>query len=191
MRARTPPSGQAYEDFMDERIFHPLGMRDTTFWPSEEQLARTTKCYAANTEKTGLVEQRISQLAYPLNDHYRKPMPAGGLFATAADCARFLQMILSGGEVGGRRYISEASIAEMTRKQTDDSIPNNYGLAWGTEEGKAGVYGHGGACKTNMKVDPKLGLITVFLIQHNGDWPNEEAGTVGAAFTAAAEKLVG
>jgi CubicO group peptidase (beta-lactamase class C family) len=181
-------SGLAYEDFMDQRIFHPLGMRDTTFWPNEEQLARTAKCYAANPEKAGLVEQRISQLAYPLSDHYRKPMPAGGLFATATDCAKFLQMMLNGGVAGGRRYVSEAAIAEMTRKQTADSIPNEYGLGWGTDGGK---YGHGGACKTGMWVDPKRGLITVFLLQHNGDWPNDEAKEIGAVFNATAEKLLG
>ncbi|HEX4138703.1 MAG TPA: serine hydrolase domain-containing protein [Candidatus Methylacidiphilales bacterium] len=181
-------SGEAYEDFMDQRLFHPLGMRDTTFWPSQEQLARTAKCYASNLEKTALIESRITQLAYPLSDHYRKPMPAGGLFSTAADCATFLQMILNGGVAGGRRYISEASISAMTRKQTAEGVPNEYGLGWGVENGK---YGHGGACKTGMEVNPKLGLITVFLVQHNGELPNEEAGTIRAVFNAAAEKLLG
>ena len=173
---------------MDERLFHPLGMRDTTFWPNEEQLARTAKAYASNLEKTALVESRITQLAQPYSDHYRKPMPAGGLFATATDCAKFLQMILSGGVAGGRRYVSEAAIAEMTRKQTADAITNEYGLGWGVENGR---YGHDGACKTGMLVDPKLGLITVFLVQHNGEWTNEEAGTIRSVFTAAAEKLLG
>ena len=181
-------TGLAYEDFMDERLFHPLGMRDTTFWPSEEQLARTAKAYASNLEKTALVESRITQLAQPYSDRYRKPMPAGGLFATATDCAKFLQMILNGGVAGGRRYVSEAAIAEMTRKQTAVSIPNEYGLGWSTEGGK---YGHGGACKTGMWVDPKRGLITVFLLQHNGEWANDEAMEINAVFTAAAEKLLG
>jgi CubicO group peptidase (beta-lactamase class C family) len=180
-------SGMTYEDFMDERLFHPLGMRDTTFWPNEEQLARTAKAYTLNLEKTALVESRLTQLALPYSDHYRKPMPAGGLFATATDCAKFLQMMLNGGVVGGRRYISEAAIAEMTRKQTADAITTEYGLGWSTEGGK---YGHGGACKTNMFVDPKRGLITVFLLQHNGDWPNDEAKEISAVFTAAAEKLL-
>ena len=84
-----------------------------------------------------------------------------------------------------------ASIAEMTRKQTAEGVPNEYGLGWGTAEGKEGVYGHGGACKTYMRIKPKLGLITVFILQYNGDWPNEEAGTIDAVFTAAAEKLLG
>ena len=181
-------TGEAYEDFMDERLFHPLGMRDTTFWPDAEQLARMAKAYASNLEKTALVESRITQLAQPYSDHYRKPMPAGGLFATAGDCVNFLQMVLSGGVAGGRRYVSEAAIAEMTRKQTADDITNEYGLGWGVENGK---YGHDGACKTGMLVDPKLGLITVFLVQHNGEWTNEEAGTIRAVFTAAAEKLLG
>jgi CubicO group peptidase (beta-lactamase class C family) len=183
-------AGQAYAEFMDERFFHPLGMKDTTFWPDEEQLGRLAKVYEMNAEKTGLKESHLGQLAKPYSDRTRRAFPAGGLFSTAADCAAFLQMILSGGVAGGRRYVSEASIAQMTTKQTAEGVPNNYGFGWGTAEGKDGVYGHGGACKTSMKVDPALGLITVFLIQHNGDYPNEEAGQVSAVFTAAAEKLL-
>ncbi len=119
-------------------------------------------------------------------------MPAGGLFGTAGDCAKFLQMILKGGATGGRRYVSEAAIAAMTRKQTADIVPNEYGLCWGTKEGNVeGCYGHGGACKTYMRVYSKTGLITVFLAQYNGDWPNEEAGTISAVFEEAAAKLVG
>jgi len=184
-------SGQAYEDFMDERLFHPLGMRDTTFWPNEEQLARVAKCYGTNLEKSALVESRITQLAQPYSDRTRKPMPAGGLFASAGDCARFMQMILNGGVAGGRRYVSESAIAEMTRKQTADIVPNEYGLGWGTKEGAEGRYGHNGACKTFMRIDSKTGLITVFLIQHNGDWPNEEAGAIGTVFEETAAKLLG
>jgi CubicO group peptidase (beta-lactamase class C family) len=181
-------SGLAYEDFMDQRLFHPLGMKDTTFWPNEEQLARTAKVYRTNEAKTDIEETKISQLAYPLSDRHRKPMPAGGLFSTATDCATFCRMILNGGVAGGRRYISEASIVQMTTKQTAAEVPNEYGFGWGTENGK---YGHGGAYKTNMTVDPKLGLITVFLIQHASDWPDHEAKQIGPALTAAAEKLAG
>jgi CubicO group peptidase (beta-lactamase class C family) len=181
-------TGQSYEDFMDERLFRPLGMKDTTFWPDDEQVARLAKVYRPNEAKIGLEETTISQLEYPLQNRYRKPMPAGGLFATAADCTKFCQMILGGGIAGERRYISEASIAQMTSKQTAAELPNEYGFGWGTEEG---TYGHGGACKTNMRVNPRLGLITVFLIQHVGDWPNEEAKGTWRAFEAAAEKLFG
>jgi CubicO group peptidase (beta-lactamase class C family) len=180
-------TGEAYEDFMDQRIFHPLGMKDTTFWPDEAQLARIATIYRTNEARDGLEEAPLSQLSYPFGARTRKPLPAGGLFSTAADCAKFCRMILNGGVADGRRYLSEASIAQMTTRQTAPEIENSYGFCWSTENGK---YGHGGAYKTNMTIDPKLGLVTVFLIHHSNDWPNDEAKQIGPAFTAAAEKLV-
>src|SRR5262249_27169955 len=78
-------SGMSYEEFLDKRLFGPLGMKDTTFWPSEEQLGRLAKAYKPSADKTGLAETTIGQLHYPLSDRKRQPMPAGGLFSTAAD----------------------------------------------------------------------------------------------------------
>ena len=49
------------------------------------------------------------------------------------------------------------------------SIETNYGFGWSTGEGK---FGHGGAYKTNMTIDPQTGLITIFLIHHSNDWPS-------------------
>ena len=77
-------SGMPYDRFMDERIFQPLGMKDTTFWPSDEQLSRLAKSYKPAADKTGLEETTIGGLRYPLSDRTRYPFPAGGLFSTAA-----------------------------------------------------------------------------------------------------------
>ena len=101
-------SGMPYEKFMDERLFKPLGMKDTTFWPTEEQAARLAKSYRPGKDNTGLVETPIGQLQYPLWDHTKRyPMPAGGIFSTAADTAKFCQMILNGGTLDGKRVLSE------------------------------------------------------------------------------------
>jgi CubicO group peptidase (beta-lactamase class C family) len=97
-------------------------------------------------------------------------------------------MVLRGGVADGRRYISEASIARMTTKQTAPEVPTEYGLGWSAENG---TYGHGGALKTNMNVNPQLGLITVFLPQHGNDWRDAEGEKILPAFRAAAEKLLG
>src|ERR1700730_12075761 len=94
-------SGMPYEEFLDKRLFEPLGMKDTTFWPDEEQLTRLAKSYKPNSDKSGLEETTVAQLKYPLNDRKRQPMPAGGLFSTAADVGRFCQMILNGGTYKG------------------------------------------------------------------------------------------
>ena len=159
-------SGMSYEDFMDQRLFKPLGMKDTTFWPNEEQVSRLAKPYKPSADKTKLEETTISQLTYPLSKRdNRYPMPAGGLFSTGADVATFCRMLLNGGELNGKRYLSVEALKTMTSKQTGDVVNNGYGIGWSTD-GK--TFGHGGALTTNMTIDPQRGLITVFLVQHAG-----------------------
>lgn len=175
-------TGQKYEDFMDERLFKPLGMKDTTFWPNEEQVARLAKPYKPTADKTNLEETTISQLIYPLTRRdNRYPMPAGGLFSTASDVATFCRMLLNGGELNGKRYLSEAALKTMTSKQTGDAVKEGYGIGWSTN---GMTYGHGGALATNMTIDPQRGLITVFLVQHAG-FPGEGNKSHGAFVKAA------
>ena len=177
-------SGMSYEDFMDRRLFGPLGMKDTTFWPNEEQLSRLAKAYKPNADKNGLEETTISQLTYPLNDRKRQPMPAGGLFSTAADVARLCQMVLNRGEFQGKRILSEEAVATMTRKQTAEGL-TGYGLGWSTG---GDSFGHGGALSTNMTIDTKRGLITVFLVQHAG-FPGDGGKSHGLFKKAAEERF--
>jgi CubicO group peptidase (beta-lactamase class C family) len=172
-----------YEEFMQKRVFDPLGMKDTTFWPSGAQLARIAKAYKPNAAKDDLEETSVTQLHYPLDDRARQPMPAGGLFSTAQDMTKLCQMLLSGGVANGQRLLSEASIAQMTSKQTGDAVQQEYGFGFATG---GGTYGHGGAYATNMTVDPKLGLITVFMVQHAG-FPGNGKESGGAFKKAAAE----
>jgi CubicO group peptidase (beta-lactamase class C family) len=109
-------------------------------------------------------------------------MPAGGLFSTAADLARFCQMILNGGTLDGKRYLSEAAIKEMTSKQTG-ALKEGYGLGWSTG---GGGFGHGGAHATNMHIDSKSGLIAIWMVQHAG-YPNNGDQAYGAFRKAAVE----
>lgn len=177
---------EKYEDFMQKRLFDPLGMKDTTFWPNEEQTARLAKSYKPNAAKDGLEETTVGQLTYPLSDRRRQPMPAGGLFSTAADVGRFCRMILSGGELDGRRYLSESAVRQMTTKQTAEALKEGYGLGWSTGNG---TYGHGGAFSTNMTVDAGRGLVLVWLVQHSG-FPGDGGKSQGA-FKRAAELMYG
>ncbi len=160
-------SKMPYEDFMQKRLFDPLGMKDTTFWPSEEQLQRLAKPYKPNAAKNGLEETRIYALSYPLSDRKRHPVPAGGLFSTASDAAKFCQMALAGGVFEGRRLLSEESVKAMTSKQTPEGVKDNYGVGWGVWGNGLG-FGHGGAFGTDMSVDISKGLLGVFLIQNSG-----------------------
>ena len=159
-------SGMKYEDFMQKRLFEPLGMKDTTFWPSEEQARRVAKSYRPDAEKTNLAETTIGQLLYPLHDRtHRFPMPAGGLFSTAQDTARYCRMLLRGGELDGRRYLSEAAFTELVKRQTPDSVKDSYGLGFAVG---GDWFGHGGAQATNMEVRAKQGLVIVWMVQHAG-----------------------
>lgn len=158
-------SGLPFERFLQERLFTPLGMRDTSFFLTTEGVGRLARSYRPNKDKTALEETRITYLKYPLDGPDRHPSPGGGLFSTAADVARFCQMLLRRGELDGRRYLSEAAVAEMTRKQTGDALKESYGLGLGVGPTS---FGHGGAYATNMQVDTRRGLITVFLVQHAG-----------------------
>jgi CubicO group peptidase (beta-lactamase class C family) len=191
-------SGQSYEEFLRTRLFAPLGMIDTTFWPNEAQVERLAKSYKANALGTDLEETSITQLHYPLTDRtHRYPMPAGGLFSTASDLARFCQMLLNGGTYAGRRLLSGAAIREMSRNQLSEAVlqkrfssrssPTDataYGLGWSTFP--SGAFGHGGAYATNLRIDPEHGLATVWLIQH-ASFPSEGAKSHAAFEKAALE----
>jgi CubicO group peptidase (beta-lactamase class C family) len=189
-------SGMPYEVFLEKRLFAPLGMKDTTFVPNEEQLKRLAKSY--RPDKTGeLVAMNIDQLTYPLTDKTRQPMPAGGLFSTASDVGAFGQMILRGGTVNGKRLLSEAAIREMTGTQTGDLInggkgENGYGLGFSTSRKATadgpvvlGRCGHGGAYSTNLTIDPENKLVLVFMVQH-ASFVNNAGGQVRGAFERAA-----
>jgi len=179
-------TGIPYEDFLETRLLRPLGMKDTTFWPNDKQLRRLAKSYKPSRDGKGLEETTVTQLKYPLDDRKRQPMPAGGLFSTAQDLARFCQMILNGGVFEGKRLVSEKAVAELTRKQTPKPLNDGYGLGWSTS---GGSFGHGGAYSTNMTIDRNRGLIYVFNIQHAG-FPGNGSQSF-EAFKEAAEKEFG
>jgi CubicO group peptidase (beta-lactamase class C family) len=196
-------SGIRYEEFMQKRLFDPLGMKDTTFWPTEEQLKRLPKSYKPDAFGKGLEEIKITQLTYPLSDRKRHPYPAGGLFSTAADVASFCRMVLHGGVHDGTRLLSENSVRTMTSTQTVDLLnqgkgEHGYGLGWSTSRRSSGEFGpvvpgpcgHGGAYATEMSIDPANGLITVFMVQHAG-YPGVEGGKILGDFKRAALEAFG
>jgi CubicO group peptidase (beta-lactamase class C family) len=158
-------SGMPYEQFMAERLFQPLGMKDTTFWPSPKQVSRLAKSYKTNAAKTGLEETPISQLQYPLTDRTRRPMPAGGIFSTASDVLRFCRMILNGGVLDGKRYLSEAAVKQMTSRQTPEAVSTSYGFGWTVGKDD---FSHSGAYKTEMTIDPEHRLIFIWMVQQDG-----------------------
>jgi CubicO group peptidase (beta-lactamase class C family) len=179
-------SRMPYEEFMDKRLFEPLGMKDTTFWPNEAQLARLAKSYKPGMDKKSLEETNIGALTYPLTDRKRQPMPAGGLFSTAADLARLCRMVLNGGELDGKRYLTEAAVKEMSKRQTPMELKESYGLGFAVS---GDTFGHGGAYATDMQINTKHGLVLIYLVQHAG-FPGE-GGKAKGAFQQAAIREFG
>ena len=175
-----------YEDFMQQKLFDPLGMKDTTFWPNEAQSLRVAKSYRPDASKTNLAEFPISQLIYPLTDRvHRFPMPAGGLFSTAIDTSLFCRMLLNNGELDGKRYLSENAIKELSKRQTPPAIKESYGLGFSVSPDS---YGHGGAQATNMEIRSGKGLVLVWMVQHGG-YPGEGGKTQGAFRNWALDKF--
>jgi len=169
-------SGMPYHQFLQKRLFEPLRMADTTFFPNDAQQMRLAVLY-----QPGEKEGEIVPAEHWLTDFSvdRVANPSGGLISTAEDMARFYQMILDGGTVANIRYVSENSVREMTRIQTDEKIVtgftpgNGWGLGWCVVREPQGVSGmlspgscgHGGAFGTQGWIDPTRKMIFVLMIQ--------------------------
>jgi CubicO group peptidase (beta-lactamase class C family) len=198
-------SGLTFDAFLQKRLFDPLGMTHTTFYLGDEQRAQLVTAYAKSKE-TGVLE------AVPprpeLGPRNRPPQGNGGLYSTATDYARFCRMLLNGGTLDGRRYLSAAAMKLLTTPQTgalptgffqSDTYGNrgaNYGWGIATcilrapHDGVAamlspGTYGHGGAWGTQAWIYPVKGVAYVLMVQRS-NYPNSDASDVRRNFQRAA-----
>ncbi len=155
-------SRMRYEQFLEERFFNPLGMTETTFWPSDAQIARLACAYGPNKQKTGYARGDIGFLTKPLSDRVRRfPEAGGGLFSTTHDILRYGLMLANDGELDGKRYLSHQAIAELRKEQTG-ATRINYSLGYHLRNG---MFGHDGAYGTDLSVNPETGMVAVFMIQ--------------------------
>jgi CubicO group peptidase (beta-lactamase class C family) len=192
-------SGRPYDEYLAAKIFKPLGMKDTTPYPTSEQLERTAMTYGKKDGK--LVPTPGGVLDYARGAKH--PVPAGGLFSTADDLAKLYQCLLSGGTLDGAQIIRKETLAEMTRNQTGD-IKAGFieGSVWGygfglvseskgpTQSLSVGSFGHGGAYGTQGWMDPKKGIFTILLIQRTG-LPGSDGSAMRKALHDASVKVVG
>jgi CubicO group peptidase (beta-lactamase class C family) len=192
-------SGESYESFLQKRVFDPLGMTDTTFYPTAEQMKRLALTYSKGKDGH-LVAGPFDLIGLP--PHPKHPIPAGGLISCGPDLAKLYRMMLNKGTLDGHRILSEKAVAEMTRTQTGD-IKTGFvdGMSWGygwavvkepkgvTEMLSPGTYGHGGAFGTQAWIDPKRDLFMVLLIQRNG-LPNGDASPMRKTLQEIAVKAV-
>lgn len=171
-------SGKTFPEFLQERLFTPLGMKDTTFYPNEAEITRIASAYK-RTNEGKLEKAAISFLGgKSLADKNRYPLANGGLFSTAEDYSKFARMILNGGEFDGKRYLKEESVKQMTGVQSGDLpagfVPGSaWGLGWSIVREPQGVsaalspgtFGHGGLFGTQAWIDPEKQRIYILMIQ--------------------------
>lgn len=202
-------SRMTFDVFLQKRLFDPLGMTNTTFYPTTEQSARLATAYAKNRD-LGTLDPRPPRPEFGPRD--RPPQGNGGLYSTAPDYARFCQMLLNGGTLDGRRYLSAAALKFLSTPQTgelptgffqNDTYGNrgtNYGWGIGTcvlrtpHEGvaemlSAGSYGHGGAWGTQAWIDPVKGVAYILMVQRS-NFPNSDASDVRREFQRAASSAM-
>lgn len=186
-------SGQNFSDFLRQRLFDPLGMKDTTFYLHQKQLPRLAKSY--KKDGNALQESAISILhGHQPESRDRYPAANGGLFSTASDYARFCQFILSEGKFNGKQYLKPESVKLMTSLQTGElktgfTEGNGWGLGWCVVRQPQGVtatlapgaFGHGGAYGTQAWIDPQRGLIYILMVQRS-NFPNADNSDVRRVF---------
>jgi CubicO group peptidase (beta-lactamase class C family) len=154
--------GMPYEQFLQKRFFDPLGMAETTFWPSEEQIARLAGAYGPNKQKSGYARGDIGFLTRPWSDRvHRFPEAGGGLFSTTHDIFRYGLMLANDGELDGKRYLSHEAMDEL-RKQQTGTTKANYSLGYHLRNG---MFGHDGALGTDLSVNPETGMVAIFMVQ--------------------------
>lgn len=169
-------SGMPLDEYFRTRIFEPLKMTDTHFYLPPEKAARLATVYSGGPD--GLVrapDAGRGQGAYVSGP--RKSFSGGaGLLSTASDYARFLQMLLNGGELDGVRLLGPKTVQLMTSNHVGDLYNGGrlgFGLGFEIVEhvgragrpGSVGEFGWGGAYYTTMWVDPEEQLVAIFMSQ--------------------------
>jgi uncharacterized protein YbbC (DUF1343 family)/CubicO group peptidase (beta-lactamase class C family) len=168
--------GETLDRFAHDRIFAPLGMKDTTFLPPAAlrgRIAPTENCTPLGWPCEG---PGTSMLRGVVHDPTARRMGGvaghAGLFSTAADLAIFCRMLLDGGAYRGTRILSPLAVAKMTTAATDSRDRSVRGLGWDIDSAYSsnrgellpiGSFGHTGFTGTSLWIDPSTGMFVVFL----------------------------
>ena len=184
-------SGQAFDAFVGERVFAPLGMRETLFRPAEnlrERIAPTEVDPWRQRHLRGEVHDENAFALGGISAH-------AGLFSTAADLVRLARMYLSGGTLDGRRFVSTSTIDRFTAVQ--DSALSHRALGWETPNGTNSAgrrmskrsFGHTGFTGTSFWVDRDRGVFVILL--SNRVNPTRERRGITGVRTAVADAVMG
>ena len=172
-------SGQTFDQFLRQRFFEPLGMKDTSFHPTAEMVPRVATMYRRNANALDKVDMsdRVNNTTYFSG--------AGGLMTDAEDYLQFAQMLLNGGAWNGKRFLSPKTIELMSAVHAPDTLPGrpkgrSFGLSVQVVNDAIaanyrvsdGSFGWDGAFGTHFWVDPKEKVVGIMMIQTNN--PNRE-----------------
>jgi CubicO group peptidase (beta-lactamase class C family) len=165
-------SGQPLNVFLQQRIFTPLGMTQTSHWPTDDQLPRLVTAY---TFTDGKVAKNENSMSMSSKVYFAG---GGGLVSTVDDYAKFAQMLANGGELNGKRLLSPRTVQLMASVHIPASLPGRtagegYGLSVrviedavaGNHRVSDGSFGWSGAYGTHFWVDPVEDIIAVMMIQ--------------------------
>jgi len=171
-------TGQPLGRILEERVFGPLGMRETGFHVPSERHERIAEPFARDPD-TGAAVRLLEPRTPPALE-----MGGGGLMSTASDYARFCQMLANGGTLDGERLLSRKTIEFMTSDHlgripiTGEQLDPGYGFGLGfgvrladglaTTPGSAGQYHWGGIAGTFFWVDPRERLFAILMVQAPG-----------------------
>jgi CubicO group peptidase (beta-lactamase class C family) len=175
-------SGMTLDEFFRKRIFEPLKMTDTHFALPAEKRSRLAAVYnqlpGGGIRKMGDQPDERAYLVYSATYPNQKPHAyysgGAGLVSTITDYARFLQMLLNGGQMDGARLLGRKTVELMTVNHVGDLFgAQGFGLGFsvirdigkGSEPGSVGQYGWGGFFYTNFFVDPKEQMVGVIMTQ--------------------------
>jgi len=191
-------SGETLPDFLQKRIFAPLGMTDTTFFPTAAQLRRLAKSYYPSPQDGSLVESPITLINGDLASSHRTIFPGAGLFSTATDMFRFYQIFLDEGVFAENRLLSSNAVKAMTTSQTGTLEAGfSKGMSWSlgmgivstptgwTDSLPAGSYGHDGASGTSAMVEPSNRLVMILMMQRQRLNPHADGLKYRQAFHTA------
>ncbi len=157
-------SDTSYEAFMADRVFGPLGMEDSGFFPAMwEYRDRIAPFYR-------IEDDRLQEAPRSVSEEWTFPSPGFGLFSTATDLGALLQMLLSSGTYDGRRILSRESVKAMTVDRiraftrTAWGWVTGLGRAYGGPLASSRTYGMRGSSGVTVWVDPEYDLAGAFLI---------------------------
>lgn len=157
-------TGEKIEDHLKRVFFDPLGMKDTTFRPTRDQLKRLVSIYNVETNKACRPMPKYRPLPEPYDSPDRWPSCGAGLFSTPRDMLEFYRMLAFGGVArDGRRVMPEKAITDLLAvKQTPPGVKTAYSLGMFVE---GDWFGHDGALKTSALLNPKRHAVWLWMMQ--------------------------